>query len=222
MKLRMKNLLPSWQVFKEISSIGLAPFVMQFASTVVAILLNNGLKTYGGDIAIGAMTVINSVMLFFFMPVMGITQGAQPILGFNYGAKRYERVRATLKLEMIIATAICVFAFLCTQFLTVPLIKAFNSEAALIEAASYGMRLMLMMTLNHWFSNGSRTIFSGNGQSKKGNRVRLVAPSDSSDSTAPDYAAPLSFDGRLDGKPNCGLNFMLHHGNRFVSGTQTS
>ena len=82
------------------------------------------------------------------------------------------RVRATLKLEMIIATAICVFAFLCTQFLTVPLIKAFNSEAALIEAASYGMRLMLMMTPIIGFQMVAATIFSGNGQSKKGNRVR--------------------------------------------------
>ncbi|MFD1906457.1 MATE family efflux transporter [Paenibacillus rhizoplanae] len=59
------------------------------------------------------------------MPVIGIAQGAQPIIGFNYGAKQYKRVRETLKLEMIIATAICVFAFLCTQFLTVPIIKAF-------------------------------------------------------------------------------------------------
>ena len=174
LKLRRKNLLPSWQGFGEISSIGLAPFVMQLASTVVAILLNNGLKTYGGDIAIGALTVINSVMIFFFMPVMGITQGAQPILGFNYGAKRYDRVRATLKLEMIIATAICVFAFLSTQFLTVPLIKTFNSETALVEAASYGMRLMLMMTPIIGFQMVAAQYFQATGKAKKATVLGLL------------------------------------------------
>ncbi|MFC6650720.1 MATE family efflux transporter [Paenibacillus rhizoplanae] len=65
LKLRMKNLVPSWRAFKEVASIGLSPFVMQIAATAVAILMNTGLKTYGGDIAIGAMTVINSVMISF-------------------------------------------------------------------------------------------------------------------------------------------------------------
>ncbi len=174
LKLRIKNLVPSWQIFKEVASIGLAPFVMQFASTAVAILLNNGLKTYGGDIAIGAMTVINSVMIFFFMPVMGITQGAQPIIGFNYGAKQYERVRKTLKLEMIIATAICVFAFLCIEFLTVPIIKAFNSEPALIEAASYGMRIMLMMTPIIGFQMVAAQYFQATGKAKKATILGLL------------------------------------------------
>lgn len=93
LKFHIRNLLPSWAVFKEVASIGMAPFLIQFASVLVSILMNNGLKTYGGDLAIGAMTVINSVMLLFFTPASGITQGAQPIIGFNYGAKQYDRVR---------------------------------------------------------------------------------------------------------------------------------
>ncbi|MEK5465356.1 MATE family efflux transporter [Paenibacillus sp. FSL R7-0210] len=174
LKLRMKNLVPSWQAFKEVASIGLSPFVMQIAATAVAILMNTGLKTYGGDIAIGAMTVINSVMIFFYMPVIGIAQGAQPIIGFNYGAKQYKRVRETLKLEMIIATAICVFAFLCTQFLTVPIIKAFSSETTLIQAASYGMRIMLMMTPLIGFQMVSSQYFQAIGKAKKATILGLL------------------------------------------------
>ncbi|WP_339225169.1 MATE family efflux transporter [Paenibacillus sp. FSL H8-0332] len=174
LKLRMKNLVPSWRAFKEVASIGLSPFVMQIAATAVAILMNTGLKTYGGDIAIGAMTVINSVMIFFYMPVIGIAQGAQPIIGFNYGAKQYKRVRETLKLEMIIATAICVFAFLCTQFLTVPIIKAFSSETTLIQAASYGMRIMLMMTPLIGFQMVSSQYFQAIGKAKKATILGLL------------------------------------------------
>lgn len=174
LKLRMKNLVPSWQAFKEVASIGLSPFVMQIAATAVAILMNTGLKTYGGDIAIGAMTVINSVMIFFYMPVIGIAQGAQPIIGFNYGAKQYKRVRETLKLEMIIATAICVFSFLCTQFLTVPIIKAFSSETTLIQAASYGMRIMLMMTPLIGFQMVSSQYFQAIGKAKKATILGLL------------------------------------------------
>lgn len=120
------------------------------------------------------MTVINSVMIFFFMPVMGITQGAQPIIGYNYGAKKYDRVRATLKLEMTIATAICVFAFLCIQILTVPIIKAFNSETTLIEAASYGMRIMLMMTPIIGFQMVASQYSQAIGKAKKATILGLL------------------------------------------------
>lgn len=174
LKLRVKNLVPSWQVFKEVASIGLAPFFMQFASIVVAILMNNGLKTYGGDMAIGAMTVINSVMIFFFMPASGVTQGAQPIIGFNYGAKKYDRVKATLKLEMIIATAICLFAFLCIEFFTVPIIKVFNSEPELIKTASYGMRIFLLMTPIVGFQMVGAQYFQAIGKAKKATILSLL------------------------------------------------
>lgn len=174
LKLHIKNLIPKWQIIKEIASIGMAPFFMQFASVIVSILMNSGLKTYGSDMSIGAMTVINSVMIFFFMPAAGITQGAQPIIGYNYGAKKYDRVKETLKLELITVTAICVFAFLCIEFFTIPIIKVFNKEPALIEAASYGMRIFLMVTPLIGFQMVGAQYFQAIGKAKKATVLSLL------------------------------------------------
>lgn len=96
-----------------ILSIGFAPFAMQLSSVVVSILSNNALKTYGGDMAIGAMTIINAVMVLFLMSAMGVTQGAAPIIGFNFGAKRFDRVKQLLKLELLAVGTIGVCQHSC-------------------------------------------------------------------------------------------------------------
>ena len=130
---------------KSILSIGFAAFAMQLSSVVVSIISNNALKTYGGDVAIGAMTIINSVMVLFLMSAMGITQGAAPIIGFNYGAKRFDRVKKVLKLELAAVSAICTVTFILVQAFPVMLSNIFTSEPELITKASSGMRLFLLM-----------------------------------------------------------------------------
>lgn len=128
-----------------ILSIGFAPFIMQVSSVAVSILSNNALKTYGGDMAIGAMTIINSVMVLFLMSAMGVTQGAAPIIGFNFGAKRFDRVKQLLKLELIAVGAICTTTFILVQIFPVMLSRIFTSDTGLISMASSGMRLLLLM-----------------------------------------------------------------------------
>jgi putative MATE family efflux protein len=130
---------------KSILSIGFAAFAMQLSSVVVSIVSNNALKTHGGDVAIGAMTIINSVMILFLMTAMGITQGAAPIIGFNYGAKRFDRVKKVLKLELVAVASICTMTFILVQTFPVMLSSIFTSEPELIEKASNGMRLFLLM-----------------------------------------------------------------------------
>lgn len=130
---------------KSILKIGFASFAMQLSSVVVSIILNNALKTYGGDIAIGAMTIINSVMVLFLMSAMGVTQGAAPIIGFNFGAKSYDRVKQVLKLELLAVSTICTITFILVQAFPVLLSSIFTNEPALIEKASSGMRLFLLM-----------------------------------------------------------------------------
>jgi putative MATE family efflux protein len=130
---------------KSILSIGFASFVMQLSSVVVSIISNNALKTYGGDVAIGAMTIINSVMVLFLMTAMGVTQGAAPIIGFNFGAKRFDRVKQILKLELIAVSSICTMTFILVQAFPVMLSSIFTSEPDLISMASAGMRLLLLM-----------------------------------------------------------------------------
>ena len=104
LKLRKSNLKLDTHLIKMIFAIGAAPFSMQIAASCVQIICNNALKTHGGDLAIGAMATINSIIMLVGMPIVGISQGAQPIIGFNYGAKRFDRADEALKLCLMAAT----------------------------------------------------------------------------------------------------------------------
>lgn len=142
-------LKPKLDITKKIIAIGLGPFSMQLAGSMVTVLLNNSLKNYGGDLANSSMAVINSVSMMVMMPVFGINQGAQPIIGFNYGAEKYDRVKQTLKYAIIGATCITTVGFVLTQLFPVPLYKMFISKGGnLGEIARIGvpgMRIYLAM-----------------------------------------------------------------------------
>ncbi len=144
-KIEMNQLRLRIVTIKSILSIGFAAFAMQLSSVAVSIISNNALKTYGGDAAIGAMTIINSVMVLFLMSAMGVTQGAAPIIGFNLGAKRFDRVQQVLKLELFTVSSICTITFILIQAFPVMLSSIFTSEPELISKASTGMRLFLLM-----------------------------------------------------------------------------
>ncbi len=144
-RIEMNNLKLHLVTIKSILSIGFSAFAMQLSSVVVSIILNNALKTYGGDVAIGAMTIINSVMVLFLMSAMGVTQGAAPIIGFNFGAKRFDRVKQVLRLELLAVSSICTITFILVQAFPVLLSSIFTSEPDLISKASSGMRLFLLM-----------------------------------------------------------------------------
>ncbi|MGC6173420.1 MATE family efflux transporter [Lacrimispora sp. 38-1] len=144
-KIELNKLRLRLVTIKSILSIGFAAFAMQLSSVAVSIISNNALKTYGGDVAIGAMTIINSVMVLFLMSAMGVTQGAAPIIGFNFGAKRFDRVKQVLKLELLTVSSICTITFILIQAFPVMLSSIFTSEPDLISKASTGMRLFLLM-----------------------------------------------------------------------------
>lgn len=139
----------NFQIVKDIVTIGVGPFSMQLAGSMVTVLLNNSLKIYGGDLANSSMAVINSIAMMVMMPVFGINQGAQPIIGFNYGAEKYERVKETYKYAAIAATTITTLGFILTQFFPIPLYKLFISkEGNLAEISRIGvpgMRIYLSM-----------------------------------------------------------------------------
>lgn len=174
LKLKRENLKIKMEMVKNIIGIGMSPFSMQIAASIVTIISNNALKTNGGDIAIGAMTVINAIAIFFMMPIFGINQGSQPIIGFNYGAKEYKRVKDTLKLAIAAASALCIFGFIMTQFFTVTLIKIFNSDPELIEVASKGMHIFLIMIPFIGFQIVSSNYFQAVGKAKKAMFLSLL------------------------------------------------
>lgn len=157
-------------IIKDILSIGVSPFSMQLAGSMVTVLLNNSLKTYGGDLANSSMAVINSIAMMVMMPVFGINQGSQPIIGFNYGAKNYDRVKETLKYAVIAATAITSIGFILTQFFPVMLYKLFISAEGDISGLSRigvpGMRIYLAMFPIIGFQVVSSNYFQATGKPK--------------------------------------------------------
>ena len=100
---------------------------------------------YGGDLAIGAMAAISSIAMIFLMPIFGINQGSQPIIGYNYGAKKYERAQKTVKLAMIVATTILVLGGILIQAFPALVISMFNSDPKLLEIGVPGLRIYLFM-----------------------------------------------------------------------------
>jgi len=145
LKLKKSNLKLNIHIIKEIFAIGMAPFSMQVASSLVIILYNKGLYNYGGDLAIAAMGILNSISMLIFMPIFGISQGIQPIIGYNYGAKLYPRVLKVLKYAIFTGTCIAIMGFACVQLFPKLLINAFISNSPdLTNLGSRGLRIDLM------------------------------------------------------------------------------
>ena len=101
LKIRKKNLKLDKKIILSIVGLGMAPFIMQSTESLVLISLNTQLSKYGGDLAVGAMTIMSSIMQMILLPMTGLTQGAQPIISYNYGAKNINRVKKTFKLCLI-------------------------------------------------------------------------------------------------------------------------
>ena len=145
LKIKREYLSLDKAIVLSIFSIGVSPFSMQIAQSVVQVLANNALKTHGGDLAIGAMTIINSVAMIFMMPIFGLNQGSQPIIGYNYGAEKYKRVKQAVKSATIVATIIVSIGWIITQTAPHLLISIFNRDEQLVGIASTGMRIFLFM-----------------------------------------------------------------------------
>lgn len=125
-------------------AIGMSPFLMNMAACFIVILINQGLKKYGGDLAIGAFGIVNRLVFIIVMIVMGLNQGMQPIAGYNFGAKQYERVTKTLKLTIIYVTGVTTFGFIIGMLFSDTVVGIFTSDAELIELSAKGLRIVVM------------------------------------------------------------------------------
>nr|WP_284703597.1 MATE family efflux transporter [Clostridium swellfunianum] len=166
LKLKVSNFRLDARIVKTIFAIGMSPFAMQLAASVVSITANKSLLTYGGDLAVGAMTVINSISTLFLMPIFGINQGFQPIVGYNYGAKAYDRVIATLKYAIFAATSIVVVGFIFVQIFAPQAIMLFNDNTELVAIGSKGIRIYLFMLPIIGFQIISTNYFQSIGKAK--------------------------------------------------------
>lgn len=166
LKIRYKNLKLDVKVVKSIFAIGMSPFSMQLAASIVSIISNRSLVEYGGDLALGAMGVIMSVVMMVLMPTFGINQGCQPIIGYNYGAKNYKRVKHALKLAILAATAITTTGFILIQVFPKQIISLFNKDPELIAIGSHGIRIYLFMLPIIGFQIVSSNYFQAIGKAK--------------------------------------------------------
>jgi len=140
-----KNFRLEKDIVKSIISIGMSPFSMQLATCFVVILVNTTLIHYGGDLAIGAFGIINSINTLVVMVIIGLNQGTQPIIGFNFGAKKYDRMFKTLKYSIYIATVITTLGFAIGTFLPNVMASLFTRDLALQAIAAKALRISVMM-----------------------------------------------------------------------------
>ncbi len=128
-----------------IFALGAAPFAMQLAASVLNWIMNKGLGTYGGDVAISGMGIVNSITTLMIMPLFGINQGVQPIIGYNYGAAKYDRVKEAYKLAVIFATTIVVIGWIITRLFPAQLVYLFNrKDQELVTFGTFAIRRFLM------------------------------------------------------------------------------
>ncbi|NLJ33452.1 MAG: MATE family efflux transporter [Firmicutes bacterium] len=132
-KLKGKYMKLRLPIVMRITSLGIPGFSLHLVNSLLNVVLNKNLLLYGGDIAISGMGVINSLMTILLMPVLGLRQGLQPIVSFNYGARKYERVIAAVRLAIIAATFIVIVGYTATRLFPVQMISLFNNEPELIE-----------------------------------------------------------------------------------------
>ncbi len=144
LKIHLQNLTIQWNILKEILAIGIASFSRMVATSFSAIFVNRMLITYGGDLAISAFGIIHRIMMFAIMPGIVIGGGMQPILGFNYGAKRYDRAIRAILIAMGAAVGCGLFVFGVVYFAPEPFIRIFTNDAELVSLSVYAAKRIFL------------------------------------------------------------------------------
>lgn len=124
-------------------ALGFAPFVMQSTESLLVLCFNSSLLKYGGDIAVGAMTILSSIMQFAMLPLHGLTQGGQPIISYNYGAKKPERVKKAFKLLLLLCLAYTTAMWALAELAPGVLVGIFTNDAELIELSKWALRIYM-------------------------------------------------------------------------------
>ena len=130
---------------RNIVAIGISPFLMNVTSCVIVIFMNNQFVRYGGDMAVGAYSIANSMVMVFFMFVMGVCQGMQPIVGYNFGAERYDRMMSCLWLAIAVGTAILLAGWLLAMLLPLQIARIFTTDAELLQLSARGIRIDMLV-----------------------------------------------------------------------------
>lgn len=156
-----------WSLVREITALGMSGFIMQATNSVAQIACNAMLSIYGGDLYIGIMTILNSVREILSMPVSGITSGAQPVLGFNYGAKQYERIKKGIRFMTFAGSVYTVLAWAVLVFFPKPFLALFTGNKEMIENGVRAVHLYFAGFVFMLFQFSGQSVFVALGKSKR-------------------------------------------------------
>jgi putative MATE family efflux protein len=167
LRIHLKNFILELGIIKDIMIMGVSALGRTFAGSLSAIFVNRALAEYGGDYAISTFGILNRIMMFATMPGMVVGHGLQPILGYNFGAKRYDLALKSIKIAMTVSTSWCIIAFFLLYFVPAPFIQIFSSDTELIEMASSASRnIFLVLYLMGLVFTGSM-VFMAIGKAKE-------------------------------------------------------
>lgn len=141
LRIRLANMRPDAKIFLPCMALGAAPFVMQVTESAISICFNSSLLSYGGDIAVGAMTILTSIMQFALLPLQGLAQGAQPIISYNFGAKNEARVKHTFKLLLVSSVIYSFTLWALVMLFPSGFARVFTSDAALVAFTAPALRI---------------------------------------------------------------------------------
>jgi putative MATE family efflux protein len=167
LRIHLKNFILEWGIIRDIMFIGVSALARTLAGSLSAVFVNRALVEYGGDYAISTFGILNRIMMFATMPGMVVGHGLQPILGYNFGSKRYNLALKGIKIAMTVSTSWCIIAFFLLYFIPAPFIRVFSSDPELIDMASSASRhIFLVLYLMGLVFTGSM-VFVAIGKAKE-------------------------------------------------------
>ncbi|MBI2851160.1 MAG: MATE family efflux transporter [Chloroflexi bacterium] len=164
LKIHLKNLVPDIGVTRDIMAIGFGPFVMTVGGSLVFTVVLRTIVTYGGDLSVAAVGMLQRAMMFINIPLMSVAQGLQPILGFSYGARRPDRALTAIRLAITAATVFSVISFIVFFFFPAPLMRIFTQDSTLISTSSHAARRLFLVAYLMGFQFVASTIFQALGK----------------------------------------------------------
>lgn len=167
LRLRLRHMRLRAKRVGRILALGLSSFMMGITNSLVQVVCNKTLSIYGGDLYVGVMTVLSSLKEIFFMATHGLTSGAQPVIGFNYGAGKYRRVRKAIRFTSVFSVVYSLVALAVLELLPVPLMSLFSTDAATISAGIPAMRIYFSLIVFQALQVAGQAVFVSLGKSKQ-------------------------------------------------------
>lgn len=166
LKIWKRNLIPSARILLPTMALGLSTFVMQASESIISICFNSSLLRYGGDVAVGAMTILTSVMQFAMLPLQGLGQGAQPIISYNYGARKVGRVKAAFRLLLVASLIYSCLLWICVMLFPRLFASMFTSSPELLNFTESALRIYMASLLLFGIQMACQMTFTSLGNAK--------------------------------------------------------